>query len=105
VYPSTHAVSTTELRIINTGAQSATLTATAYADSGTLIGSKEAGVLKPNQMLSLNSAQLERLLEYTPGSGMISRVVFSAPLSNFEVINYARDVATGQLVLAQPQTE
>ncbi len=105
VYPSTNSVSTTELRIINTSAQTATLTATAYADSGTLIGGQEIGRLKPNQMLTLTSAQLERLLEYVPAGDTLLRVIFSAPLPGFELINYAKDVGTGNLVLAQPQTE
>ncbi len=106
LYPSSNAATTTELRVINTTAGSAALTATAYDDSGTLIGSNVAmGTLAPNQMQTFTSAQLESLFGYSPGSGTKWRLILSAGLSNFEVLNYAKEVSTGLLVLAQPQTE
>ena len=106
VHSSNDGVSTTELRIINTVAQSAVLKASAYDDNGALlVTGMYIGVLQANQMLTLTSAQLESLFEYRPPSGAKWRLVFSADLSNFELVNYAKEVLSGILVLAQPQTE
>jgi hypothetical protein len=107
IYPSGSSTNTTELRIINTTAAGAALTASAYDDSGTLIGTGRAmGTLGANQMLTFTSAQLESLFGYTPASNTGKwRIVFSAALNNFELVNYARDGTSGLLVLAQPQTE
>jgi hypothetical protein len=107
VYPLSNASRTTELRVTNTTGASAALTATAYEDSGTLIASnRPMGTLDANQMLSFTSAQLESLFAYMPPSSTTRwRIVFSANLGNFEMVNYSKDVASGLLVLAQPQTE
>jgi alpha-tubulin suppressor-like RCC1 family protein len=107
IYPQSSASTTTEVRITNTTGASAALTATAYDDSGTLIASgRTIGTLGTNQMLTFSSAQLETLFGYTPPSGTAKwRIVFSAPLTNFELVNYTKEVAGGLLVLAQPQTE
>jgi hypothetical protein len=107
IYPQTSTSTTTELRITNTTSASAALTASAYDDNGTLIGTGKAiGTLGANQMLTFSSAQLEALFGYTPpGSSAKWRIAFSAPLTNFELVNYTREVAGGLLVLAQPQTE
>lgn len=57
-------------------------------------------------MLIFTSAQLEFLLGYAPPTTSSKwRIVISANLINFELINYAKDVLTGILTLAQPQTE
>ncbi len=106
VYPAASTVNTTLLQVINTTAQSAALTASAYDDNGALVASGRAlGTLGANQMLSFTSAQLESLLAYTPPTSSSKwRVVFSANLPSFELINYAKDVASGLLVLAQAQT-
>ncbi len=107
IYPSNNALRTTELKIINTTAQSAALTASAYDDSGTVIGTNVAiGTLAANGMLTLTSAQLESLFSHVPSSSTSKwRIVFSANLANFEVINYANEATPGLPVLAQPQTE
>jgi hypothetical protein len=107
VYPSNNPAATTELRLTNTTSSSAALTATAFSDSGALIGNGAAiGTLGANQTLTLTSAQLETLFGYTPPSASSTwQIVFSASLSNFELVNYINDVATGLLTLAQPQTE
>jgi hypothetical protein len=106
VYPSASTTGS-QIQVINTTAQSSALTASAYDDSGALVATNKAlGTLAANQMLSFTSAQLESLLAYTPPTaGSTWRIVFSAGLTNFEVINYARDPITGLLVLAQPHTE
>ncbi len=106
VYPASSAVTTTQLHVINTGAQSAALTASAYDDNGTLVASGVAlGTLGANQTLTFTSAQLESLLAYTPPTSSSKwRIAISAALGSFELVNYAKDVASGLLVLAQPQT-
>ncbi len=106
VYPSLDSANTTELRIINTTSQSAPLTATGYADNGTVVASNVSlGTLGANQMLTLTSAQLESAFGYTLAASARWRIAISAALSNFEVLNYAKSVSSGLLVLAQPQTE
>ena len=107
IYPSGNTATTTELRVTNTTGASSALTASAYDDNGAVIGSNVAmGTLAANQMLTFTSAQLETLFGYTPPSSITKwRIVFSAALSNFELVNYMNDVASGLLVLAQPQTE
>ena len=79
----------------------------AFDDSGTMVASNVlVGTLGANQMLTFTSAQLESLMGYTPPTTSSKwRVAISANPTNFEVINYAKDVLTGILVLAQPQTE
>ncbi|HUW36068.1 MAG TPA: S8 family serine peptidase [Rhodocyclaceae bacterium] len=97
---------TTQLYLVNTTAQSAQLTATAYDDNGNLVASNRGmGTLVANQTLSFTSAQLESLMGYTPAPGSKWRMAISAKLSNFELINYAQDILTGISVLAQAQTE
>jgi hypothetical protein len=107
IYPSNSAVSTTQLLVINTTAQSAALTVTAYDYSGNQIAvGKSLGTLGANQMLTFTSAQLESLMGYNPPTSSSKwRMVISASLSNFEAINYTKDVLTGIIILAQPQTE
>jgi hypothetical protein len=106
VHAAGSAGSTTLLQVINTTSQSAALTATAYTDDGNPIAANVAlGMLGANQTLSLTSADLERLLSYSATADSTWRVVLSANLANFELINYTKDVASGLLTLAQPQTE
>ncbi len=107
IYASGNSLNTTELRVINTTGNSGTLTATAYDDSGALLGTNVTlASLGPYQMLSFTSAQLQTLFGYTPpGTATTWRIVLNADLGNFEVLNYAKDVGTGTLTLAQPQTE
>ena len=108
IYPSNSAVNTTQLLVINTTAQSSALTATAYDDNGTLIMSGVyLGTLGANQTLTFTSAQLQTLIGgYTPPTTSSKwRMVISANLSNFEVINYAQDVTSGSVTLAQAQTD
>ncbi|MBI3526183.1 MAG: hypothetical protein HY066_16955 [Betaproteobacteria bacterium] len=107
IYPSSSLVSTTQIQVINTTAQSAVLMATAYDDNGTQVASGSSlGTLGANQTLTFTSAQLESLTGFMPPTNSSKwRMVISANLGNFEVINYAKDALTGILVLAQPQTD
>lgn len=107
VYPSNSDGNTTQLYVVNTTSLSAPLTAKAYDDNGVLVASnKPVGMLGANLMLTLTSAQLETLMGYTPPTPSSKwRIVISANLSNFELINYAKDALTGTSVLAQSQTE
>jgi streptogramin lyase len=106
VYPSASPVSTTQLYVVNTTAQSAALTANAYDDAGNLVASNLAlGTLGPNQTLTFSSSQLETAANYTPPPDAKWRLVLSAALTNFELVNFALDVPTGVMVLAQQQTE
>lgn len=112
---STSAAKTSVLRIINTGAVSATFTATAYAVdasgdglpvAATVLGSANStlGTLAAGGALSLTSAQLESKLGLTPTSGTTKyRVVISAGTDAMEVLNYTKDTATGAIVLSQSQ--
>lgn len=82
------------------------MTATGYADNGAVLASGIAlGTLGANQMLTLTSAQLESAFSYAPVASSRWRIAISGALTNFEVLNYARSVSSGLLVLAQPQTE
>lgn len=113
---STSAAKTSVVRIINTGAVSATFTATAYtvdatgdgtAVAATVLGTANStlGTLVAGGALSLTSAQLESKLGFTPGSGTTKyRVVISAGTDAAEVLNYTKDTATGAIVLSQSQT-
>jgi hypothetical protein len=107
IYPSSSPFKTTQLQVVNTTGQSSPLTALAYDDNGTLVASNASlGTLGANQTLSFTSAQLEGLVGYKPATYDSKwRMVLGASLANFEVVNYAKDVASGNLVLAQAQTE
>lgn len=107
IYPSSNALRTTQLEVINTTSQSAPVTATAYDDNGARISANvNLGTLRANQMLTFTSAQLENLFAYRPPTTTSKwRIVLTANVGNFEVINYARESSTGVLILAQPQTE
>jgi len=106
IYPSSSNVNTTQLYVVNTTGQSASLSANAYDDNGVLVASnKSLGTLGANLMLAFTSADLEIKMGYAPSASSKWRMVISANLSNFELINYAKDVATGIPILAQPQTE
>jgi YD repeat-containing protein len=106
LYPSSSTSTVTVLRIINTTTQSGTLTAAAYDDLGNLVASNVAlGAIGANQMLTFGALDLERLAGYTPSANTRWRLVISANLPNFEIVNYAKDTISGNLILAQPQTE
>jgi len=96
------------VRLINLSNQSATVTATAYDDAGNLIGTDNANVgsLSAQRALSFTSAQLESLIGYSPSSSETKyRITFSAALPSFELINFTKDVASGNLTLAQAQVD
>lgn len=118
VNASTSASKTSVVRMVNTGAVSATFTATAYAvDDGTGAGAAVAGTtlgtanaalgtLAAGGSLSLTSAQLESKLGFTPSSGSTKyRVVISAGTNAFKVLNFTRDIASGAIVLTQSQDD
>ncbi len=97
---------TSVVRLVNVTGQSAALTATAYDGAGTVVGTANAslGTFAAQQTLAFTSAQLESAIGYTPSAGTAKyRIAFSAKLTNFEVINFTKDVATGNLTLAQAQ--
>jgi uncharacterized repeat protein (TIGR02543 family) len=103
---STSANKTSIVRLINLGSQKGSLTASAYDESGNSIGTPNAllGSLGAQQTLSFTSAQLEATLRYTPSSQTSKyRIVFTANLPSFEVINYISDVATGRISMGQAQ--
>jgi hypothetical protein len=102
--PSTNTGKTSVIRLINLDSQSGSVTATAYDEAGSAVGTANAplGPIAAGQMLGFTSAQLEAALGYAPASPSAKyRVVVSANLTNFELINFIKDVATGNLVLAQ----
>ncbi len=106
IHPSSGSTSTTQLVLVNTSAQSSTLTANGYDDSGMqVVANKSLGTLGPYQMLTLTSAQLQNLTGYTPASAMKWRLTIAASLPGFELINYAVDTGSGVVSIAQPQTE
>lgn len=118
VNASTSTAKTSVVRIVNTGGNSGTIRATAYVvGDGAMVGgvpvasSTAAGTanatiatLAANESISLTSADLETLLGYTPATAATKyRVVFSAGLADFKVLNYTRDVASGAISLSQAQ--
>ncbi len=105
---STSGNKTSVVRLINLSSQSGAITATAYDEAGNLVGTANAslGMLGAQQMLTFTSAQLESALGFTPSSGTAKyRIVFTGALPSFEVINYVKDSATGNLTLGQAQTD
>lgn len=99
---------TSVLRLINSNNQSGTLSATAYNEAGSVVGTANAGlgVIAAQQMLAYTSAQLEAAIGYAPSASTAKyRIVFSANLPNFEVINFIKDVATVNLTLGQDQID
>ncbi len=99
---------TNVLRILNPGTQSGTLSATLYDEAGIQQGSANIalGTIAARQMISYTSAQLESALGYVPPSSTAKyRVVFSANLPSLELINFTKDIATGNLALVQAQLE
>ncbi len=108
VNASSSANKTSVLRVINNTAMNGALTATAYNEEGSVVGVSKGdlGTIAPQQMLTFTSAQLEAALSYTPTSGTAKyRIVFEANLPNFEVLNFIKDTASGNLTLAQEQTD
>ncbi len=108
VNASTGVKKTSVLRVINLNDQAGTLTATAYDEAGAIVGNANAalGAIAAQQMLSFTSAQLEAAIGYVPSSGNAKyRIVLRATLPSFEVINFVKDIASGNLVLAQEQID
>lgn len=108
VNASTSLNKTSILRIINTGAHIGAIKATAYSENGSVVGQRAAaiGTLGAQQMLTLTSAQLESMIGYSPAAPTAKyRVAFTANLPSFELINFVRDNATGNLTLAQSQID
>jgi uncharacterized protein (DUF1800 family) len=108
VNPSSAITKTSVVRIINLGNQGAALIATAYNESGAVVGTADAalGNLAAQQMLSFTSAQLEAAIGYAPTSAYAKyRIAFSAGLPSFELINFIKETASGSLTLAQDQID
>ncbi|OIR06770.1 subtilisin E precursor [mine drainage metagenome] len=96
------------LRIVNTSSQAGSLSATVYDENGNLYGRTNIflGTIKPNQMVTYTSAALEGAVGFVPVSSTSKyRVVFSADLPSMELVNFTRDIATGNLALAQAQLD
>jgi hypothetical protein len=96
------------LRLVNTSGQSGTVTATAYSEAGSTVGTVNAalGTFADGQVLAFTSAQLESMIGYAPSSSDARhRIVFTANLPDFELINFVKDKASGNLVLAQAQID
>jgi hypothetical protein len=106
VYPSSHPTRYTALRIINPNAAPATLTAIAYDEAGNGMIAGSLGALGANQILALTSAQIEAALGYAPASSSaLYRLAISADVPSFEVVNDAKELASGNLYLTQAQTD
>jgi hypothetical protein len=108
VNASTNSRQTSVLRLTNPFDQSGPLTATTYSETGTVVGSPNAslGTLSAQQTLALTSAQLEAAIGYAPSSPTANyRVVFNSTLPGLELVNFVRDIATGDLTLGQPQID
>ncbi len=106
VNASSSANKTSVMRLINLTNQSAAMTATAYDEAGNMVGTPNTslGTIAAQQMLTFTSAQLESALGYTPSSGTAKyHLVFNANLASFEVLNFVKDVASGNLTLAHAQ--
>jgi hypothetical protein len=99
---------TSVVRLINPGDQSGTVYATAYGENGEMlgIGYSPLGTLGARQMLTFTSAQLEAAIGAAPSmSNGKYRVVFSAAIPSFELINFVQDRYTGGLTLGQSQID
>jgi M6 family metalloprotease-like protein len=99
---------TSVLRLINRTSQGGTVTATAYNESGTVVGTANMYLssISPQQMLTFTSAQLEAAIGYTPTSGTAKyRIAFTANVADFQIINFIKDVASGNLMLGQAQVD
>lgn len=108
VHASSSTNKTSVLRIVNTGDSIGAITATAYSENGAVVGQRAAaiGTLGAQQMLTLTSAQVESMIGYSPAVPTAKyRIAFTANLPSFELINFTRDNATGNLLLAQSQID
>lgn len=108
VNASTSSNKTSVLRLINLTSQAGSVTATAYDESGNIVGISgvSIGSIQAQQTLALTSAQLETMIGYSPSSPTAKyRIAFSSNLSGFEVINFVKDVATGSVTLGQAQVD
>lgn len=106
--PSSATAKSSQIRVINLADQDGALTATAYDETGSRVGSANAslGTLGAQQMLTFSAAQLESALGYQPSSSTARyRIIFAANLPSFEVINYIVDTASGNVTLAQEQID
>jgi alpha-tubulin suppressor-like RCC1 family protein len=107
VNASTSANKTSVLRLINLTAQSGAITVTAFNEAGSIVGAANTalGKLAAQQMQTFTSAQLEAAIGYTPSAPNAKYgVVFTVALPSFEIINFIKDVASGNLTLGQAQT-
>lgn len=111
VNSSTSTNKTSVLRVVNTGSVAGDVWGTAYNEAGTQIGTVNGTLgtaIAAGQMLSLTSAQIETALGLTganaPAATAKYRVVLSGAISGMEVLNFTKDVATGNLALSQSQT-
>lgn len=102
---------TSVVRIVNNGGNAGPLTANAYNEAGTLIGTPNAslGNLAVNQMKSLSSAEIETALGLTGASAPAPtakyRIVISGGLASYKVLNYTKDVVGGSIGLSQAQDD
>ncbi len=106
VNASTSTSKTSVLRIVNKSGVSGAVTATAYNEAGTVLGTANAslGTLANNQMLTKTSAELEAALGFTPASATAKySVVISGALPSFEVLNFSKD-ASGAITLSNTST-
>ena len=106
VNASTSTAKTSVLRIINRSGISGVLTATAYNEAGTLIGTANSalGTLFANQMMTKTSADIETALGFTPVSATAKySVVISGALPSMEVLNFSKD-ANGTITLSNTST-
>lgn len=104
VNASTSPNKTTVLYVVNSGTNAGTLTANAYNEAGTLIGTANIslGAIAIGQTLTFTSAQLETAIGISSLAPTEKyRVVISAGLTALNILNYSKDVASGSLTLAQ----
>jgi YD repeat-containing protein len=106
--PSTNSSRTSVIRLVNTSNQTGQVSATAFGETGNIPGTLNAslGSIAPQQMLTFTSAQLELAIGFTPSSpGAKYRIAFGTSLPSFELVNFIKETATGNVTLGQAQVD
>ncbi len=105
VNASTSSNKTSKLRLINPTGSAGKVTATAFDESGKVLGTPNAslGNLAAHQTWTLSSANIEQLIDFTPEPTAKYAVYFYAGLSDVQLVNFSVDKAIGAKAVAQSQ--
>lgn len=108
VHAASSTTKTSVVRVVNNGANSGSLFATAYDEAGAVCGTASSllGTINVGQMLTFRSTDLETTLGCTPSASSAKyRVVFFGGLTSFKILNHAKDTTGTGFTLSQSQDD